>query len=84
MEEEEKASDPLSGLSHDEKQQSMKSSLENLISQLEPSIKSTGERRNLDKLRQLLPLYDKHNFWDTQPVPKNLNVTDVGSHCLMI
>lgn len=54
----------------------MKASLSNLISQMEPRVQSAGERRNIDKLKQLLPLYDKHAFWDSQPVPKNLNITD--------
>ncbi len=53
----------------------MKKSLESLIDQMEPRMRSMEERRNLDRLKHMLPLYDKHAFWDTQPVPKSLALT---------
>lgn len=56
----------------------MKLSLESLISQMEPRMRTFEERRNMDRLRHMLPLYDKHAFWDTQPVPKNLSVTSAS------
>ncbi len=62
-------------MTEEQKNQSMKASLTNLINQMEPRIQSTEDRRNIDRLKQLLPLYDKHAFWDTQPVPKSLNAT---------
>ena len=62
-------------MTEEQKNQNMKLSLSNLINQMEPRIQSTEDRRNIDRLKQLLPLYDKHAFWDTQPVPKNLNAT---------
>lgn len=76
--EETKVVDPMPGMTEEEKKKSMKESLNTLISQLEPKIQTTGERRNIDKLKHLLPLYESHSFWDTQPVPKNINVTDVS------
>lgn len=55
----------------------MKSSLTQLIDQMEPRVRTVDDRKNIDRLKQLLPLYDPHPFWDTQPVPKNSNVTEV-------
>jgi hypothetical protein len=66
-------------MTEEQKNQNMKLSLSNLIDQMEPRIQSTDDRRNIDRLKQLLPLYDKHAFWDTQPVPKNLNATKAVS-----
>jgi hypothetical protein len=42
---------------------------------MEPRMRTFEERRNMDRLKHMLPLYDKHAFWDTQPVPKNLSIT---------
>ena len=69
--------DPFAGMSLEEKQKNMKEGLEQLINQMEPRVQTQNERKNIDKLKQLLPLYDPHPFWDTQPVPKNHNLTDV-------
>ena len=82
-EEEEKVStsalkqNPYEGMTEEQKNLQMKLSLESLINQMEPRMRSLEERRNMDRLRHMLPLYDKHAFWDSQPVPKNLNVTAV-------
>lgn len=62
-------------MTEEQKNQSMKLSLSNLIDQMEPRVETTEDRRNIDRLKHLLPLYDKHAFWDSQPVPKNLNAT---------
>ena len=71
-------------MTEEQKNQNMKLSLSNLIDQMEPRIHSTEDRRNIDRLKQLLPLYDKHAFWDTQPVPKNLNATKAVSDIFII
>lgn len=68
--------DPFAGMTPDEKRKNMKESIQTLINQMEPRIQTTSERRNLDKLKHLIPLYESHQFWDTQPVPKNTNITD--------
>ena len=59
-----------------------KLALQNIIMQMEPAIKSTKDRRNVDKLKHMLELYEAHPFWDTQPVPKeySLGATPVSSH----
>lgn len=41
----------------------------NLFNQLNTGARTYQERRQLDFLKQLMPLYQKHDFWDTQPVP---------------
>jgi hypothetical protein len=47
----------------------MKKSLESMIEQMEPRMRTFEERRNMDRIKHMIPLYDKHDFWDTQPVP---------------
>ena len=71
-------------MTEEQKNQNMKLSLSSLIDQMEPRVQSTEDRRNIDRLKQLLPLYDKHAFWDTQPVPKNLNATKAVRHIIII
>jgi hypothetical protein len=44
---------------------------------MEPRVRNVDDRKNIERLKQLLPLYDPHPFWDTQPVPKNNNVSEV-------
>jgi hypothetical protein len=62
-------------MTEEQKNQQLKQSLEGLIAQMEPRMRSFEERKSMDRLKHMLPLYDKHAFWDTQPVPKNLNIT---------
>ena len=47
----------------------MKGKLEELYAQFSRS-NNPDDRRLLDIIGQQLPLYNKHDFWDTQPVPK--------------
>lgn len=61
----------------EQKNESMKVSLSNLIAQMEPTVETFEDRINIDRLKHLLPLYEKHAFWDTQPVPKNTGATTV-------
>ena len=42
---------------------------------MEPTVETYEDRQNIDRLKHLLPLYEKHAFWDTQPVPKNMSAT---------
>lgn len=30
-----------------------------------------------EQLKKMAPLYEKHTFWDTQPVPKLLQASEV-------
>ena len=52
-------------MSEEEKNQQMKIRLEQLINQMEPRLRTLEERKSIDRLRHMLPLYDKHAFWDT-------------------
>jgi glycylpeptide N-tetradecanoyltransferase len=42
-----------------------------IIEQMEPRARNVEQRRNVERLKHMLPLYEPHAFWDTQPVPKN-------------
>jgi hypothetical protein len=42
-----------------------------LLSQLNSKSSNPNERRQIEMFKQMLPLYEKHDFWDTQPVPKS-------------
>lgn len=64
-------------LTEEEKREKTKESLQRWIDQMEPRVQSTVERRQIDQLKQMIPLYDKHAFWDSQPVPHNVSVTAV-------
>lgn len=52
-------------LTDEEKNEQMKKSLESLIDQMEPRMRTFEERRNIDRLRHMLPLYEKHSFWES-------------------
>jgi hypothetical protein len=72
LEEEKKASTSAlkqrqysSSLTDEEKNEQMKKSLESLIDQMEPRMRTFEERRNIDRLRHMLPLYEKHSFWES-------------------
>jgi hypothetical protein len=54
-----------SSMSDEEKNEQMKKSLESLIDQMEPRMRTFEERRNIDRLRHMLPLYEKHSFWES-------------------
>ena len=54
-----------SSMSDEEKNEKMKKSLESLIDQMEPRMRTFEERRNIDRLRHMLPLYEKHSFWES-------------------
>jgi hypothetical protein len=54
-----------SSLTDEEKNEQMKKSLESLIDQMEPRMRTFEERRNIDRLRHMLPLYEKHSFWES-------------------
>lgn len=54
----------------EQRREQTKLALQSVIMQMEPAIKSTRDRRNVDKLKHMLELYEPHAFWDTQPVPK--------------
>ena len=41
-----------------------------LFNQLNARSSNPNEKRQIEMLRQMMPLYEKHDFWDTQPVPK--------------
>lgn len=49
----------------------MKANLMNFINQMSMQDTSYQVRKELENLKQLMPLYDKHDFWDTQPVQTN-------------
>eukprot|EP00347_Sterkiella_histriomuscorum_P012835 403367044 len=53
----------------------IRDNLKNLYNQLNSRATSNQDRRQLEFLKQLMPLYEKHEFWDTQPVPKNLGAS---------
>ena len=38
--------------------------------------KHTGNYKVLKRIDHLIPLYDAHDFWDSQPVPKAYDVID--------
>lgn len=65
----------LSSMSEEQKNKTMQSSLKSIIDQMEPRARTVEERRNIDRLKHMLPLYETHSFWDTQPVPKNTALT---------
>lgn len=52
--------DPFAGMTEEQKRKNMKDSLQTLINQMEPRVQTAGERRNIDKLKHLLPLYEDH------------------------
>ena len=54
-----------SSLTDEEKNEQMKKSLESLIDQMEPRMRTFEERRNIDRLRHMLHLYEKHSFWES-------------------
>jgi hypothetical protein len=54
-----------SSLTDEEKNEQMKKILESLIDQMEPRMRTFEERRNIDRLRHMLPLYEKHSFWES-------------------
>lgn len=41
-----------------------------------------NKRNRVDekKLKKIATLYDTHNFWDTQPVPKSSDVVNVEDY----
>ena len=64
--EERKSSAPLvdDGSTHE--------NLMNLFNQLNTKARTVQERKQIEMLKQLMPLYQKHDFWDTQPVPSSM------------
>jgi len=54
----------------EEKKSSIKDNLMTLINQLDNRATNPSDRRQLEMIKQMVPLYEKHDFWDTQPVPK--------------
>lgn len=55
----------LTSMSEEQKNKTMQSSLKSIIDQMEPRARTVEERRNIDRLKHMLPLYDTHSFWDT-------------------
>mmetsp|Transcript_8940 Transcript_8940/g.6709 ORF Transcript_8940/g.6709 Transcript_8940/m.6709 type:complete len:82 (+) Transcript_8940:144-389(+) len=37
-------------------------------------LKNAGNKKVLKKIKNLAPLYDSHDFWDSQPVPKAYDI----------
>jgi hypothetical protein len=57
--------------SEESKRESVRNSLHQLLGQLNSKSTNPNERRQIEMFKQMLPLYEKHDFWDTQPVPKS-------------
>ena len=55
-------------------EKSYQENFQKLISSLKS--KNEGNYRALKKLENLAPLYDAHDFWDSQPVPKAYETVD--------
>lgn len=68
-EEEEKKGPPMT---EETKKSSIRDNLMQLVNQMEGrGGYNAADRRQLDMIKQLIPLYEKHDFWDTQPVPSS-------------
>jgi hypothetical protein len=76
IEEEEKKGAETVPVTEEGKKSSIRDNLMQLINQLDNRQgTSAAERRQIEMIKQMVPLYEKHDFWDTQPVPNTTNVS---------
>lgn len=45
--------------------------IQKLLEQLSGGARTPEQRKQIEMLKQMAPLYEKHEFWDTQPMIKD-------------